>query len=78
MDFFDHLSYLEERDLIDDILFTMEDEYGQPVERIATLQKFDNSIKMTVIFEDYILLDALCTLTGSAEMVTVRIEGYYY
>lgn len=78
MDQFDQLSYLEERELIDDILATIEDEYGQNVERIARLYKKRNSFTMTLIFEDYMLLDAICTFTGTTDMTTIHIEGVYY
>lgn len=78
MDQFDHLTYLEERELIDDILTIIEDEYGQSVERIARLNKEWNSFTMTLIFEDYMLLDAVCTFTGAADMTTIHIEGYYF
>lgn len=78
MEPFEHLSYLEERELIDDILTTLENEYGQSVERIARLNKSYDSFTMTLIFEDYMLLDAICTFTGNLDLTTIRIEGFYY
>ena len=78
MSFFDTLSYLEERELIDAVLDAIEAEYGQLIARVVQIDKYPNFFKITVVFTDYMLLEANCFMNGTADDPIMEIDGQYY
>lgn len=74
MDNFDELGF------IDDILDAIEEEFGQQVQRVAKCDLYNDEVMMTIIFEDYGLLEATAKIDTFSlfDVSTVKIQGKYY
>jgi hypothetical protein len=65
-------------DFADEMIEAIEKEYGQPIERIAKFDQYDDFFKISIIFIDYRLLEAKIKILNFLDLPSIQIQGYYY
>jgi hypothetical protein len=65
-------------DLCEDILTTIEEEYGAKIQRVINLQDYGDYFTFCIIFSDYRLLEASVKIRRFLDDATVKIEGKIY
>jgi hypothetical protein len=70
----------EQKEVVDELIKSIEAEYGKSVVRIAYLEATDDPyiFDIKVIFTDFRLLDGHIVIRPMGDIVTVRIVGTYY
>jgi hypothetical protein len=62
----------------EDILTTIEEEYGAKIERVVNLQDYGDYFTFCIIFSDYRLLEASVKIRRFFDEASVKIEGKIY
>lgn len=70
---------IDHPDFADQIIRTIEDEYGRSVVRIPHFKQVDfNSFDIKLIFSDFRLLEAKIKVVPFYDMPSIQIQGTFY
>ena len=72
------MNLFEKIDFADEMIEAIETEYGGQIERIAKFSDLGPYFKISIIFQDYRLLEAKIKVTDFCGMPSIHIEGFYY
>jgi hypothetical protein len=65
-------------DFADEMIEAIEKEYGTPIERIAKFDEHFGFFKISVIFQDYRLLEAKIKVVDFCGLPSIQISGHYF
>jgi hypothetical protein len=68
----------DEIDFAEEMIDAIETKYGRPIERIAKFSDLGPYFKISIIFQDYCLLEAKIKVSDFSGVPSIHIEGFYY
>lgn len=69
---------LQENEFVDHLLFEIEQHHGGKIQRIVKCEELIGSFKISLIFEDYTLLEARVRVHTTFDTPTLQVHGTYY
>ena len=72
------MNLFEEIDFADEMIEAIETEYGGQIERIAKFSDLGPYFKISIIFQDYRLLEAKIKVSDFCGVPCINVEGFYY
>jgi hypothetical protein len=72
------MNLFNEVDFADEMIDAIEKEYGTQIERIAKFEEHIGFFRISIIFQDYRLLEAKIKVIDFCGMPSIQISGYYF
>jgi hypothetical protein len=68
----------QENEIVDHLLFEIEQHHGGKIQRIIKCEELLGSFKLSLIFDDYTYLEARVRITNAFNAPTLQVHGTYY